>query len=353
MPGAARTTPAGRRALTPCSSGKKANAGWLRAKKTPPANISTSASSAAVPSGWRPPMGCFATPRSPGGAPPAVQQINSPIHCLAGDGAGRLWFVSGNGLHLVQNDHHQEFPLPAINPNNLPAARTLYALKNGMLLLVAGDQWFQLNPERGTFSNVLSKHPHAGPLKALGLLRDGRLCAQALSPGGPDQNLRLEAYDGTQFGPLSVPSPESTPGANLSTLFAAQNGDLWVSGDRGTAWYHDQKWRTFGSTDGSSPDSVVAFAEFADGRDLVRHPGQGLGIRRSELDRCARGVGPHQRDAWRPATAVCGWLPTADCIASSRARGSRTARKRASPAGAFAGSARISAAGSGRAPPTA
>ena len=61
-------------------------------------------------------------------------------------------------------------------------------------------------------------------------------------------------------------APDPSPGANLSTLFAAQNGDLWVSGDRGTAWFHDQKWRTFASTDGSTPESVVAFAEFADGK---------------------------------------------------------------------------------------
>jgi signal transduction histidine kinase len=199
-------------------------------------------------------------------SPSPVQQINALVHCLTGDGASRLWFVSGNGLYLLQNDRYHEFPLPAINPTNLPAARALFALKNGVLLLVAGDQWLQFNPDSGAFSTVLEKHRPAGPLKPLGLLRDGRLCVQTLSAGGSDRNIRLEVYDGARFERLAVPSPEAAPGGNLSTCFAPQNGDFWLSGDRGTAWYHDQKWRTFTATDGSTPESVVGFAEFADGR---------------------------------------------------------------------------------------
>ena len=70
--------------------------------------------------------------------------------------------------------------------------------------------------------------------------------------------------------PASSPWPSRPraryPGSNFSSLFAAQNGDLWFSGERGTAWYHDQKWRTFASTDGSAPDSVIDFAESTDGR---------------------------------------------------------------------------------------
>jgi signal transduction histidine kinase len=92
------------------------------------------------------------------------------------------------------------------------------------------------------------------------------LCFQTLEAGAAEQTFRLEAYNGARFEPLALPLPEPTPGSIFSTLLAAQNGDLWLGGDRGTAWYHDQKWRTFASTDGSSPESVVAFTEFADGR---------------------------------------------------------------------------------------
>jgi signal transduction histidine kinase len=198
-------------------------------------------------------------------SPVPVRKITSPAHCLTGDEAGRLWFISGNGLHLLRNDHHQEFPLPVAALNSPAAARALFPLKNGTLLFEAGDQCFQFDPRTAAFTAVLPKRP-AASLRPLGLLKDGRLSVQALSAGAAEQNFALQTYDGAKFEPLAVPPPESSPGKNLYNLFAAQNGDLWVSGDRGTAWYHDQKWRTFASTDSSTPQSVVGFAEFTDGR---------------------------------------------------------------------------------------
>jgi len=197
--------------------------------------------------------------------PAPACHINSLVHGLTGDEAGRLWFISGAELHVLQNASHQQYPLPDSISNRVPAVLTLFPLKNGILWLQAGDECLQFQPETGAFSPILPG-PRVGTLKPLGLLRDARLCVQILSGEGPESHFRLEAYDGAKFEPLSVPPPVPSPGAGLTTLFAAQNGDLWVSGDHGTAWFHDQKWRVFTSTDKSTPDSVVAFAELADGK---------------------------------------------------------------------------------------
>jgi signal transduction histidine kinase len=198
-------------------------------------------------------------------SPSPARSITAPVHGLTGDDAGRLWFIAGNNLHLLQNERHREFPLPAPSSNSLPVVRTLFRLRDGTLLLQAGDQFFQFNPAEAAFTTVRSRHP-IGSLKPLGMLKSGRLCFQTLSAGVAEPGFRLETYDGARFGTLNLPPPDSSPGGNLSTLFAAQNGDYWVSGDRSTAWFHEQRWRTFASTDGSTPESVVAFAEFADGK---------------------------------------------------------------------------------------
>ncbi|MCX6925994.1 MAG: ATP-binding protein, partial [Verrucomicrobia bacterium] len=131
-----------------------------------------------------------------------------------------------------------------------------------------------------------------GPIRPLGMLKDGRVCIRTSGAGAAEKNFRLETFDGERFEPLSVPPPEPLPGSSLSSLFAAQNGDLWVSGDRGTSWYHDRKWRTFTSTDRSTPESVVGFAEFADGRiwcatqDKVwSFDGRNWSVARAGLDR--------------------------------------------------------------------
>jgi signal transduction histidine kinase len=197
--------------------------------------------------------------------PAPVRKLSALVHGLVGDNADRLWFLSGTSLHAVQNDRQQEYPLPASISNNTSAIRALFPLKDGTVFVDAGEQCLQFHPDSGAFSAVVRGTP-AGPLKPLGLLKDGRLCVRTLGAGGAEPQYALEAFDGTSFRPLTVPLPDPSPGSPISTLFAAQNGDLWVSGDHGTACYHDQKWRTFTSTDRSSPESVVGFAELADGK---------------------------------------------------------------------------------------
>jgi signal transduction histidine kinase len=236
--------------------------------------------------------------------PAPAHQINSLVHGLAGDEAGRLWFVSGTALHVLQNDRHQEYPLPASISNSVPALLTLFPLKNGTLLLQAGDECLQVQPESGAFSPVLPGRP-VGTLKPLGLLKDGRLCVQILSSEGPEPHYRLETYDGAKFEPLSMPPRAPSPGASLSTLFAAQNGDLWVSGDHGTACFHDQKWRAFTSTDKSSPESVVGFAELADGKiwcatsDKVwAFDGRSWSAVRVAMDRINAAIGTRDGSLW-------------------------------------------------------
>ncbi len=65
---------------------------------------------------------------------------------------------------------------------------------------------------------------------------------------------------------MPEPPPGPVLGSNLETLFTAQNGDLWLSGDRGTACYHDRRWRTFTSIDQSAPESAQSFTELANGK---------------------------------------------------------------------------------------
>ena len=236
--------------------------------------------------------------------PGPLRQINSLIHCLAGDEAGRLWFLAGNGLHLLQDDRHAEFPLPIIASNSRSAAGDIFPLKNGSLLLDTGEGGFLFSPDTTAFTEALAIHP-SGPIKPLGLLRDGRLCIETTAAGSPEPNFGLETFDGVRFEPLSVPLPMRLPGSKLSRLFAARNGDLWLSADHGTAWYHDQKWRTYASTDRSSPDSVLGFAEFADGRLWCATPdkvwlfdGRNWTVARAGLDRIHALLATRDNSLW-------------------------------------------------------
>ena len=197
--------------------------------------------------------------RSPG----SLQKINTLVHCLTEDSDGRLWFVSGGRLQALHNDLLQKYSLPGTSARSLQTVRALFPLKNGTLLLDAGEQCFQFWPLDGVF-RALQAAEKDRRLMPLGSLKDGSICIQSYTPGGATQDYRLETFDGVQFHPIPFPDPAMD--GEFYTVFEAQNGDVWLSGERGVACCHDKKWRTFASTDGTTPEAVSGFAELADGK---------------------------------------------------------------------------------------
>jgi len=197
--------------------------------------------------------------------PPAAQHIDSPIRCLTMDQQGRLWFISGSLLHSLHAGHHEEFPFPPGNRRRLQATRALVALKNGTLLLNAGGELVSFSPAAGFSSPPLSEN--AERRKVLGTLLDGTVCAQTSVLAGTNLAYRLEiSSDGSHFQPFpDAPPPEVLDG-EMTALFAAQNGDLWLSGEQGTAWFHDNTWRLFASDDQTTPRAALSFIEMADGK---------------------------------------------------------------------------------------
>ncbi|MGO9199498.1 MAG: ATP-binding protein [Limisphaerales bacterium] len=193
-------------------------------------------------------------------SPAAVQKIDTPIRCLTVDNDGRVWFISGNRLHSLYADHHEEFSSPAGNGPRLQSARALVPLKNGALLLNAGGRLFRFEPAKG-FSLVWATQSGAR-CKILGTLKDGAVCVQTSAPAGANQSYGLEiSSDGAHFEPFPDAPSQELLGGEFTVLFAAQNGDLWLSGEQGIAWFHDKSWRVFFSSDQTTPGSALAFAE--------------------------------------------------------------------------------------------
>lgn len=206
-------------------------------------------------------------------SPTAARQLSAPIACLASDPSGGLWFSAGTRLCLLQGDQLKVFPLPSkVAPQLQP--RQLYALGGGAVVLAledaeapGADVLYVLAPRGNEFA--ASADAGAGrKLKALGLLKDGRLCVQLSNTGAGEPERELEAFDGSRFEALSGTAvPEGVPGENWHTIFQAQNGDCWLSGPNGTALYTEEKWHTFPPTaDRSAPADARWFLELPDGR---------------------------------------------------------------------------------------
>ncbi len=220
----------------------------------------------------------------------APEPVTFPVGGLAEDDAGRLWLAGTNALYAWRNDLWARYELPAPWAEDLRELRSLHPLANGDLWVETRGRVLQLGTARGDFQ-LLGSPVGAGGLRALGRYRDGRLAVQSSRPELAATSYHLALYDGVAFQPWPLPEPESGLGPELTVFCALQNGDLWLGGRGGLAWYHDRKWVMFRAATGDAPEGVLRLVELADGRfwcanrdQLWQFDGQGWTRLRSGFD---------------------------------------------------------------------
>lgn len=209
--------------------------------------------------------------------PPAASEVESLVHCVTGDRAERLWFIAGNALHSLHNEERLEYPLPTAITR--PPPQALYLLRTGVLLMETAGKLFTFRPESKEFAHVAtdrgadvasaSSAATGEPnqqTRVLGEWGEGSVCLQVWEPESNGKAARLMAYDGSRMEPVRNAPEDPLFRTGFLSFFAAQNGDLWLGAEEGTAWFHEDKWRTFGSADQAGPGSATSFIEIPGGK---------------------------------------------------------------------------------------
>jgi signal transduction histidine kinase len=227
--------------------------------------------------------------------PRELQSLSSLVPCLAEDTDSRLWFVSANTLHSLENGNNLEHTFPRNFRPILQSARALLPLKNGDLLLDNGEQLVQFTPRGGTPNVVAAnsnEHQHT-----LGVFRDGSIAVETMD--GMAQNCRFEKYDGISFKPF----PSAPPDCSCNALIETQNGDLWLGGEHGVACFHEKQWQTFSNN--VIPAPAIAFVETAAGKLWCATPdaiwelaGQNWTVVRSGFDQINSMIRSHDGNIW-------------------------------------------------------
>ncbi len=249
-------------------------------------------------------------------SPSAVRQITSPIRCLSEDEEGRLWFVAGTTLYALREGRLEEYPIANATRSGLQV-RALFALRNGRLVAAgetgaesdAGDELFSWQAEQGTLRAATVEPGRR--VQALGLLKSGNLCIQEMpvSNAAPGNAMLLE-FDGQQCRALTSVPPPPDLGPRLYTLFTTREGDVWLSGDLGTARCRGTNWVSFRTQDQTAPAAAISFAELTDGRiwcatsnQIWECDGTSWSVMREALDRvsgmvCSRREGSSYGSIW-------------------------------------------------------
>ncbi len=230
-------------------------------------------------------------------APAAVRNVTAPLRCLAGDQERRLWFVAGNRLYALTDDGSHDYPLPQVNGRS-PLPRALYFLKSGTLVLAmedpAGDPaaaeqdlLFTFSFTRGVFEPV-ARQTELRKTRALGMLKAGTLCVRSTSGGDAGQDTKSETrtrggqadreknreaggkgysllgFDGRDFEVLGDAAPTNLGAPQC--LFCTQGGDVWISGEAGTACLRERRWSEYVATDQSMPQNASCFVDLPNGK---------------------------------------------------------------------------------------
>jgi signal transduction histidine kinase len=187
--------------------------------------------------------------------PDSAGDAAMPVSCLALNGDGWPCYISGDKLHIAASGMDREIMLPA-TPE--PTDESLYAVKNGTLLLDLSGAMYQFDPADGSFKPLFPHH-QAGKIKPLGALPDGSVCLW-LDAG----TNYFDSFDGVGLHPLADAPMQKDD--DFNTLFVDGNGDIWVGGEREVWWRHGGGWQRFASDDHTTPENTVGFAQGPEGR---------------------------------------------------------------------------------------
>ena len=198
-------------------------------------------------------------------SPRSLLSLHSLVRCLDRDGSDAIWFVSGACLHRLHGAEHQAYSFPRGFRRELETARKLFCVNEGLVLVETENRLFQFDAGKGAFAPIRARDGGAG-FRILGAYQDGQACLQELDGSATNQPYRLKIYDGAKFLPLPAAPLEPVLGSSLSAFYRTRSGDFWLAGASGAALYHEGKWKTFVSSDETTPTTVLEFTELADGR---------------------------------------------------------------------------------------
>ena len=190
---------------------------------------------------------------------------SAAVHGVAEDAEGRLWVAATERLHLLETNRWRSFPLPEPVEVQPQSGQTVLPLRDGTVALLLNGRLVRFEPATGSFLNV--SHASGAQIRPLGLMKDGALCVEFHFVKKNGSNLpRLALFNGRTFPPFPGPMPNLAEEDRLLFLFAASNGDTWLSTTSGLHLLRDGAWKHFIPSDSSLPDLALSLAEMGDGK---------------------------------------------------------------------------------------
>jgi signal transduction histidine kinase len=221
--------------------------------------------------------------------PETISGLDLPVHAIAEDRTGRLWFAATEYLLELNGSRWRRHALPAGARTDTVYTNSINPLPDGRLMLKARDQQerhdlvFIFDPASGRFQPLV--HPQGRQIGLLAQRPDGTFWARMV-PG-----CRLEIFDGRRFQPR-LDISEQWKGDDVRSILEASSGALWIGGAAGAGVWQQGTFRMLGPAEGFTESAGFMFVELRPGHilaggrnDLLRFDGVRWSVWRSGLER--------------------------------------------------------------------
>ncbi len=220
--------------------------------------------------------------------PEAMAHLDEPVHAIAEDKRGHLWFAATRHLLELDGSRWRWYPIPAGFRSQTVHTDSVWPLPDGRVAFLANeverfDRVLIFDPATRRFARLM--HPEGIDVVLLAPRRDGTFWAR-MKPG-----LRLDIFDGKNFR-RQYDFSADWKGDDVRSLLETSSGDLWMGGTSGSVAYRNGVIQSLGGVDGFTNSSRFAFAELEPGHilaggrdDLLEWKGQRWTVLRKGLDR--------------------------------------------------------------------
>ncbi len=184
---------------------------------------------------------------------PEPDALVAPVALAASSQQG-VWCTTATSLHSFDGSSWHSYPFPQPLHGATSAGEVLVELPNQRLLVGTPSLLFNFDP--GTRSFIPVQPPAGDHVKMLGLLKDGIACFLVHSHTNASA-IYLQTFDGQQFRPFVDVPANAGIGSDVHYIFVAQNGALWVVGDKAASFLLDGKWQQTDPGNGASGQIVA------------------------------------------------------------------------------------------------
>ena len=191
-------------------------------------------------------------------APGESKIASQPISAICEGRGDTVWF-GGTGLLSFNQEGWQEYPLPADWEGPI---EFLHDFTDGRLIVGGSNRTALFQPESAKFSAVHS--PDGNNVKVLGVA--GEKAIIRFEAAGTNAAPELQTFDGTTFAPWDLRLRNARPGFVIDSLFALENGDIWLTGPAGVWLYRDKQLHEFGAHEKYRPGAAFSLLEANGGK---------------------------------------------------------------------------------------